>query len=437
MGRPPPGPVGRSAGKVNYSLWQADIVGFLAELAREYGDVVSFYIGNSPCILVNGAAQVRELFSARESSLRKPEFVKDSNRGHWGDGLTTQEGIDWRMHRAALRPSFKAESVSARMNHVAACTQNMLDGWAPDSVAELGPELRVLTARIAARTVLDADLEGYESGANRSGLLPFEQAYGEDSQSIPGGDPSAPLIMVRPRAPRRMDSVIRIIDERIAGGKERSDVLSDLIRARSPDGAGLTRDEIIGEIMQMLYAGHLTIPFSLLNFWRDVAGHDTATRIETEADFYFATVHPARPSLSQTFCLAALKESLRLHPPAPILYREVETPFELGGFEFARDAAVWVCPQLLHRDARYFPNPDCFIPERFTPDGLTPKHKISGRSAAGVSVYIPFGAGPRTCIASHQALQQMALIGLLTAKQFVLDPMPDGSDKFRLRKRYT
>ena len=127
----------------------------------------------------------------------------------------------------------------------------------------------------AARVVLDAELEGYGPGHGRSGVLPFEQAYGEDYASTPGGDESAPLIMVRPRAPYQMDAVTRIIDERIASGEERPDILSDLLRKRLPDGTRLSRDEIVGEVVQMLYAGHLTIPSSLLSFWRDIAGSDT------------------------------------------------------------------------------------------------------------------------------------------------------------------
>ena len=271
MATQPPGPRGEAAGRLNYESWRADMFGFLTALAERYGDVVGFDLGRSPCILVNGALEVRELFFEREACLRKPEFVKDSNRGHWGDGLTTLEGPAWQARRRVLRPSFRARPVSARLAVVAQCTGDMLDGWTPDSEIDLLEELRILTARIAARVVLDADLEGYGPSEGRSGMLPFAEAYGEDYDSTPGGDPTAPLVMVRPRAPRRMDAVLRIVDERIASGEERGDVLSDLVQARFPDGERLTRDDIVGEVIQMLYAGHLTIPSSLVNFWRDIA----------------------------------------------------------------------------------------------------------------------------------------------------------------------
>jgi enediyne biosynthesis protein E7 len=426
MATPPPGPRGEHEGRRNHAAWKADMFGFLRGLTAHYGDIVGFDLGRSVCILVNGAEHVRDLFFEREACLRKPEFVKDSNRGHWGDGLTTMEGAAWQAHRQALRPSFKPGAVAARLPVVAECTTDMLDTWVENSPIDPLRELRALTARIAARMVLDADVEGLGRNDGRSGMLQLEEAYGEDYSSAPGGDPTSPLIMVRPRAPRHMGAAIRIIDERIVSGEQRGDVLSDLVHVRLPGGGRLTRDEIVGEVVQMLYAGHLTIPSSLVNFWRDVAAHDLSAAIGAEADRLCAASSADPAALLDSYCLATLKESMRLHPPAPILYREVEKAFELGGFEFARDVAVWVSPQLLHNDPRYYPEPDCFLPERFA----------KGRTVIPPqSVYLPFGAGPRACIGSYLALLQMALICLLTARRFEVIPGLEGSEGFQVRRR--
>lgn len=414
----PPGPIGVQLGRLNFEAWKVNMFGFLKALSNRYGDVVGFDLGRTTCILVNGAPQVRELFFDHEACLRKPKFVKDSNRGYWGDGLTTLEGTAWQKRRELLRPSFNARPVSRWLSTVARFTAEMLEGWSPGSEAHLLKQLRILTARIAARIVLDAELEGYGSKEGRSGLLPISEAYGEDYASSPGGDPAAPLVMIRPRAPRLMDSTIRIIDDRIASGEQRGDVLSDLIRARRSDGRVLSRDEIVGEIIQMLYAGHLTIPTSLLNFWRDIAANGVGSKLVAEAEHICASGAPDSAALSGSYCLAALKESMRLRPAAPIIYREVEKPFELGGFEFARDTAVWVSPQLLHNDARYFPLPHHFLPERFMEVRSSP---LSGLT------YLPFGAGRRTCIANHLALQQMSLIALLMARRFTVTTILDGS----------
>ena len=79
-------------GTGEHQVWRPDMFVFLTALAARYGDVARFNLGHLPCILVSGAPQVRELFFEREACLRKPEFVRDLNRGYWGHGLTTLEG---------------------------------------------------------------------------------------------------------------------------------------------------------------------------------------------------------------------------------------------------------------------------------------------------------------------------------------------------------
>jgi cytochrome P450 len=252
--------------------------------------------------------------------------------------------------------------------------------------------------------------------------VPLTEAYGEPYAGVHGGDAIAPLAVVRPRAPRRMDATIRIIDARIAGGSG-EDVLSRLVRARLPDGGRLTREEIIGEVVQMLYAGHHTIPTSVVRFWRDCDASHSSTRLAAEADRLCATGTPGPEAIAGSFCLAALKESMRLNPAAPMLYREVETAFELDGFEFPRDAGVWVSPRLLHRNPDHFPEPHRFMPQRF----------LRGSPALATRPpYYPFGAGQRACVANHLALHQMALIALLAARRFSF--VIDGDDGDTLRR---
>jgi cytochrome P450 len=415
MAMPPLGPTDVQFDTIGYASGRPNIIESLRGLAQRHGDVVQFNLGRTPCVLVNGAPHVHNLFSEHEACLRKPEFVKDSNRGYWGDGLTTLEGAAWRSHRRMLLPSFSATSVEAYLPAVAECTKGMLDAWAPRSQADVLRQLRILIARIAARVVLDAEVEGYESTEGRSGVLPFSEAYGEDYASNPGGDSNALLIMVRPRAPRRMDATVSIIDERVASGEQRPDMLSALLLQRLPDNTTLTRSEILGEVMQLLYAGHLTMPHSLVNFWREIVAHDLVSRITSEADRLCADGVPEMAALSRSYCVAALKESMRLHPPAPILYREAKSAFELSGFELAKDVAVWVSPHLLHNDDRYFPESDRFIPERFMKGRLP----INSRS-----VYMPFGIGQRKCIGHLFALYQMALIALLMTRRVMQTSMP-------------
>ena len=406
MSPPAPGRIGPAWAKRNVADSQNDLLGFLRELASEYGDIAAFDLGRARCVLVSGAPQARELLTEHERHLLKPEFLKASNRGHWGDGLTTLEGADWARHRQLLQASFTARAVAQRMAAIQSCTHEMLDRWPTNGVVDLAHELRVLTARIALRTVLGADLQGWGTGT-----VPFNEAYGEDFAGTGSGDPNAPWVMTRPRAPRRMDAVLAWVDARLSGGPAREDVLSDLVHARTPQGAPLTRDEIVGEVIQMLYAGHLTIPSSLIHFWRELSRTGWGPTLAQEGCALPASSAAQLQTLAGTRCLAALKESLRLHAPAPVLYREVAEAFDMAGHHFSPGLAVWVSPALLHTDPRYHDEPHQFRPERFMPGHA---------ERAAMVAFFPFGAGPRTCIGSHQSLQQMTLIALTMASRYTL-----------------
>lgn len=436
-----PGPVGGKAGAFNYRLWCSDPFGFLSDIAGVYGDVVGFHLGDSPCILINGAPEVRELLTRHEMHLRKPGFVRNSNRAHWGDGLTTLEADAWQARRKVLRPCFSSAMVSSVSACVLQCTTDMLDSWDAGSVVDLQYELRMLVARIALRTVLDADIEGLGEAVRRSGLVSRQQAYGVDYCSTVSGDAAAPLWQIRPRAPSCMGEVVRVIDERLLGGETRPDILSTLLQQWNHADWKADRDDIVGEIMQMLYAGHLTIPAALMSFWKEMATCSALSQLEAEADRYSARGYRDPVSQVGSRSLAMLKESLRLHPPAPVLYREVETAFDLCGYGFESGALVLVCPQLLHRDSRYFAHPELFMPERFlagddnTGNPLVSQDvQVDGRLVSAAP-YLPFGMGPRTCIASHLAMQQMTQMALLVSGRFSLQPTTDSSTRFLLQPR--
>ena len=415
----PRGRTGPAWAARNVADLKADLLGFLRELSRAHGDIAAFDLGRARCVLVTSAAPARQLLTEHEHRLHKPEFLKASNRGHWGDGLTTLEGADWARHRRLLQASFRSRAVAARMAVVQACTDDMLDRWPQDGRIDLVHELRVLTARIALRTVLGADLQGHGSGT-----VPFEEAYGEDFAGTGSGDPDAPWVMTRPRAPRRMDTVLALIDARLAGAARHEDVLSDLVHARTPLGSPLSRDEIVGEVIQMLYAGHLTLTSSLVHFWRDLCRNGLCSTLVREARALPAQAASQLQTLSGTQTLAMLKESLRLHAPAPVLYREVAEAFDLADHHLAAGLAVWVSPALLHTDPRYYEEPHQFRPARFMPGHA---------ERAAMVAYFPFGAGPRTCLGSHQSLQQMTLTALAVSRRYSLKEESAASPGFHAR----
>ena len=98
---------------------------------------------------------------------------------------------------------------------------------------------------------------------------------------------------------------------------------------------------------------------------------------------------------------AVLKESLRLYPPAYMIGREATRPVRLGPWELPAKTTVLMSIWGMHHDARFFPDPEAFRPERWL-DGST--------SGLPKWVYQPFGGGPRVCVGNHFAMMESVLV---------------------------
>jgi cytochrome P450 len=124
-------------------------------------------------------------------------------------------------------------------------------------------------------------------------------------------------------------------------------------------------------------------------------------------------------------------EAMRLYPPAWGFSRQAMGDDRLGGYRLPKGWLVFVIPWVLHRLPKYWPNPDAFDPERFSPERSADRPKF---------VYIPFGAGPRQCIGNQFALIEAHLIVATLAQRYRLQLAPtqrvDPWPLITLRPRY-
>jgi cytochrome P450 len=92
---------------------------------------------------------------------------------------------------------------------------------------------------------------------------------------------------------------------------------------------------------------------------------------------------------------------MRLYPPAWAIGRQPLTDVELGGYRIRAGSIVLLPPWLVHRDARFFPDPLRFDPDRWTPDREASIPRFA---------YFPFGGGPRKCIGEGFAWMEGVLV---------------------------
>ena len=192
---------------------------------------------------------------------------------------------------------------------------------------------------------------------------------------------------------------------------------------------GMSAAEIHDHVLTLMMAGHETTANALTWTLFLLGKHPEAQdRLHDEvADF--ADAGPTfgdLPNLNYTKAVVA--EAMRLYPPAWFIGRTIVAPLELGGWHPPAGTLVGLSPMLLHRDPRWYPEPDRFDPDRF----LGQRRKSLPRNA-----YLPFGTGPRACIGEQFSWAEAttALAVMAANWQFHTDPdlRPDIHHRVTLR----
>jgi cytochrome P450 len=175
-----------------------------------------------------------------------------------------------------------------------------------------------------------------------------------------------------------------------------------LLAATDPDtGRGLSDEEICTELIAFLVAGHDTTATTLgYALWSLGRHHELQQRVAAEvADLGDRDLTPDDvPRLGYT--VAVLHESLRLCPPAAAVGRTAMRDIAVDGYRIPRGTMLIAGIYALHRDPQLWDDPLTFDPDRFTAANSGTRDRWQ---------YLPFGAGPRSCIGDHFAMLEATL----------------------------
>ena len=165
----------------------------------------------------------------------------------------------------------------------------------------------------------------------------------------------------------------------------------------------MSDEQVRDEVMTMMQAGHETTANALTWTWYLLAQHPEAeARLHHEIDSVLAGRRPTFDDLARLpYTEMVLMESMRMYPPAWAVARLTLKDFVVGGYTLPTGSLLLVCQYVMHRDARYFPFPDRFDPERWTTEARNNRPQFS---------YFPFGGGHRRCIGESLSLLEGALL---------------------------
>ncbi|MEP7291896.1 MAG: cytochrome P450 [Chloroflexota bacterium] len=412
-----------------------DTLAFLLDI-RQYGNLASFMFGPFRAYAVNSPELVHQVLVTDADKFYKPNSLKKSTFPVVGNGLFTNDGDFWKRQRRLVQPAFHTKRIGAYGEVMVEHAQALISRWRGGEVYDIDHEMVRLTMGIVSKTLFDADVssEANEISEMVTNALEVVNKRLDRLMNFPEWFPTPENRRIH-RAVERLDVMIqRFIDDRRKSGEDKGDLLSMLLMARDEDsGDGMTDQQVRDEAMTVFGAGHETTAAALMWTWYLISQHpEVEAKLIEELD---TVLNGRAPELSDlprlTYTEMVIKEAIRLYPPAWSLTRETVADVELGGYPIKKGHVVILNVYGMHRDARYFPDPERFDPERFSAENekTIPKY-----------AYLPFGGGPRVCIGNAFAMMEAKLIVATIAPHFRLELAPDQVVKpqrvFTLRSKY-
>jgi cytochrome P450 len=280
-------------------------------------------------------------------------------------------------------------------------TERYLRRLEPGATVDIAEAMTELTLRVVMRCQFGLDDERDVLLLGRLGLGYLTGLTSPLAMLLPvriPGTPYARFLDVSEELERRMRALIA--ERRAKPGGD--DVLSILVRAHDQEsGSSLTDAELVGHAAVLFIAGHETTAFTLAWTLFLLSQHPVAMReVVEEIDGVLGSAPPAVERLPELACLdRVVKESMRLLPATAFLFfRRAQEPFALDGHEFPAGPIVILSTLVTHRLVPLYPEPQRFLPDRWK------------ELSHGPYEYLPFGAGPRTCIGATFAAQAIRLM---------------------------
>ena len=415
-------------------------IGVLVALSK-HGDISHFKFGTQHVYFLNHPDYIRDVLVTYNNSFIKSRGLQVAKKV-LGEGLLTSEGSLHHDQRQLLQPAFHQDRLRIYAATMTEHILRMCNRWEDNDTIDVHKEFMQLTLAIVCKALFNFDIESEakEIGKHVTTLVEyFNRAR-------------MPLVQVIEKLPlpsnrrfryakAQLDAIIyRIIDDHqnmhnankisfFTDNNHHGDLISILRASSGFSSSGnhinpnLQRDNV----MTIFLAGHETVANALTwTFYLLSQNNREEDKLHEEVDSVLDKYAPPTtadiPKLEYTEKVFA--ESMRLYPPAWAVGRQAIRECKIGEYTIPAGSTVLMSQYLIHRDPRFFPEPERFNPERWNIDRRTNLPRFS---------YFPFGGGPRSCIgepfASTEGILAIAIIArkwkmkLESGHQIALKPL--------------
>ena len=390
----------------------------LRDLADRYGDVVEMKVLGKPWFMINHPDDIETAIVKNARIMGRDDYTDVLQRA-LGLGLLTSDGELWKRQRRLMSQAFTPKRIAGYGAAMVAVTDRGLAPLRDGEKVNLHQEMSRITMEVVAEVLFGASVSPEDVATVRESMETVNEFFANSPEAIfklKAWVPT-PRNLRMNAAVKELDRLIyRIIKSRRAG-EQRDDLLGTLLAALDDEGTGMTDKQLRDESITLFLAGHETTALALAHTFYLLSKHpEVERRLFDELSSVLGGRLPTAEDVRRLpYTERVIKESMRLYPPAWTIGREVMEPIELGGYTIPKGAQILCSQWVVHRDPRFFPNPEGFDPDRWEPER---------QSALPRYAYFPFGGGPRVCIGNHFAMMEATLVLATIAQRFRFELLP-------------
>ncbi len=388
--------------------------------AREHGPMMRIVLGPVVAQVVADPEGVRHVLQTRADNYRKAEQTRFLTE-LLGLSLLTLEGDAWKRRRRLAQPAFHKERLAEIACAMTSGAERMLARWRGHADSgrsfDVAAEMMRVTLGIAGETLLGVDLGASAEEVARALPVVLDHVYTRSNSPLP-----LPLWVPTPQN-RRYHAARRVLDALVSGhirsfrsGRAKpTGLMAMIMDARDEEtGERLDDEELRNEAMTLIFAGHETTASALSwTFWLLAQNPAAARRLREELEDVLGDRSPTAQDLPRLqYTGNAVKEAMRLMPPAWVIGRSPLADDEIAGYHVPAGSLVLLAPCVTHRDPSLWEDPETFDPDRFTPERGAGRHRMA---------YYPFSDGPRGCIGKAFSMMEATLIVAMVARRFRLE----------------
>ncbi|KAL8590473.1 hypothetical protein ACOMHN_011686 [Nucella lapillus] len=404
------------------------------EWRNKYGNLFGAFLPN-PAVLVSDPDLLRDLMVKQFAHFPNRTPQKIMKYKPWEDNLTMLVNDHWKHVRSQLSPTFSSGKLKKMMPAIGRVLQN-LNKYLKEK-AEAGEEVELKS--MAGNFTMDA-IAGAAFGIHLDSLFNPDEPFNINGRKMMENRsktlmaimflfPSLTPILRRlglgffPAGPTQffVDILDAAFKERRLDQTSHSDFLQLLVDAETErEGSsqgpvdaeidhsaqlttsgqwnrkGLTEDEMKANALIFFVGGFDTVSIALsFTLFHLAANPEALKKAQEEIDKKLGKNPVSYDTANDlTYVDMCLNEALRLNPPGFIIDRQCVDDVEFGGYQIKKGTSIMIPVYALHRDPEIWPEPEKYLPERHTPQAKASRHPFA---------FLPFGHGPRNCIAMRLA----------------------------------